>query len=256
MIQVFSSVPSGHPAQSHLSVLSPGARVGWRIKAPKRRPLQYAPSSAPCLQAQRLGREDEDGSQSSQDELQSKQSRGSERYSTWGTFGDLRDGVDLGRIPCFGAPGSARSCLKADGELTGWPCTVCVCARPRVHEHTLGFCTETGMWVHLVGLGAVLREELARGSTAAWSCCSATSEMAAANCVCAHARQTDRQTGRENREGGRERQGLAVSEARATVRKELPATLEEEVGQSFCFLNFEEPSAFLPAESYSLVHFL
>uniref|UniRef100_A0A452QJ67 Centrosomal protein of 164 kDa n=1 Tax=Ursus americanus TaxID=9643 RepID=A0A452QJ67_URSAM len=33
-------------------------------------------------EAQRLGREDEDGSQSSQDELQSKQSRGSERYST------------------------------------------------------------------------------------------------------------------------------------------------------------------------------
>ncbi|XP_004415095.1 PREDICTED: centrosomal protein of 164 kDa [Odobenus rosmarus divergens] len=33
-------------------------------------------------EAQRLGREDKDGSQSSQDELQSKQSRGSERYST------------------------------------------------------------------------------------------------------------------------------------------------------------------------------
>nr|XP_055161926.1 centrosomal protein of 164 kDa isoform X11 [Nyctereutes procyonoides] len=35
-----------------------------------------------CWEAQRLGREDKDGSQSSQDELQNKQSRGSERQST------------------------------------------------------------------------------------------------------------------------------------------------------------------------------
>lgn len=61
------------------------------------------------------------------------------------------------------------------------------------------------MWVHLVGLGAVLQEELARGSTAAWSCCPAVSEMAAANCVCAHARQTDKPGGRIEWERERDR---------------------------------------------------
>lgn len=46
-------------------------------------PPKYTLSTATCLQAQRLGREDKDASQSSQDELQSKKSRGSERYSAW-----------------------------------------------------------------------------------------------------------------------------------------------------------------------------
>uniref|UniRef100_A0A4W2BUW5 Centrosomal protein of 164 kDa n=1 Tax=Bos indicus x Bos taurus TaxID=30522 RepID=A0A4W2BUW5_BOBOX len=45
-----------------------------------RPPPQCALSTATCLQAQRLGREDKDASQSSQEELQSKQSGGSERY--------------------------------------------------------------------------------------------------------------------------------------------------------------------------------
>lgn len=75
-----------------------------------------------------MGREDKDNCQSSEDELQSKQSKGLERYSVWEAT--LRDPVvpALGRIPGFGQHGSVCSCLKADVDASYKVCvSACMC---------------------------------------------------------------------------------------------------------------------------------
>lgn len=89
--------------------------------------LQHRLFTASLLQAQQpLGIEDKDDSQSSQDELQSKQSKGLERYHRWET---IPRGVPSGwcGLGFGGWPGSVYTCLAAGDELAGWPCRVCVC---------------------------------------------------------------------------------------------------------------------------------
>lgn len=64
-------------------------------------------------------------------------------------------------------------------------------------------------------------------------------------------RVTDRLGGRAERLGGRD-QGLPLLRLEPEMREARAATLEEEAGQSSCFLDLEELSAFLLA----FVHFL
>lgn len=77
--------------------------VNWRIKEPDADPLpQCTFSTAACLQAQKFGREDKDASQSSQEELQSKQSGVSERYCVWeAALGDFGMAWTWGQNSCL-----------------------------------------------------------------------------------------------------------------------------------------------------------
>ena len=115
----------------------PGMGINWRIKEPNADPLpQCTLSTAACLQAQKFGREDKDASQSSQEELQSKQSGGSERYCVGGGPWELWDGVDLG--PEFLPLAYMPQCAPVTNSLDGLAEFVCVhvCACAHMHRQT------------------------------------------------------------------------------------------------------------------------